>query len=48
MIAVLPVASFARMHIHRTPQDYGSRHRNVARTTKYKLQDKHQGQTFFE
>ena len=37
------------MHIQRNPHNYASRHHNIARTTtKYTLQDKHQGQTFFE
>ena len=51
LVAVLPVTSLARMHIHRGPHNYDTRHQNVARntnTTKYKLLDKHQGQTFFE
>lgn len=48
LVAALPVASMARMHIHRNPQFYGSKHRNVARTNKFKLQDKYQGQTFFD
>jgi hypothetical protein len=48
LVAVLPVASMARMHLHRNPQSHRSRHRNVSRATKYTLQDKFQGQTFFD
>jgi len=47
-VATLPVASLARMHIHRNPESHSSRHHNVQRATTYKLQDKYQGQTFFD
>jgi len=47
-VAILPVASLARMHIHRSPESHSSRHHNFNRATTYKLQDKHQGQTFFD
>lgn len=48
LAAALPVASLARMHIHRSPQFYGSRHYNVARNNKFNLTDHFQGQTFFD
>ena len=48
LVAVLPVSSLARMHITRNPRIHSSRHSNVTGSTKFKLQDKFQGQTFFE
>jgi hypothetical protein len=48
LVAVLPVASMARMHVHRNSQTHRSRHHNHSRSTVYKLQDKFQGQTFFD
>jgi hypothetical protein len=36
------------MHIHRDPRIHSSRHFNTTGATKYELQDKFQGQTFFD
>lgn len=48
LAAALPVASLARMQKQWSPHIHTSRHHNIARTSKFKLQDKYQGQTFFD
>ena len=48
LIALLPAASLAGSYRHLGRQYYASKRNNVARDTKYALQTKHQGQTFFE
>ncbi|KAF9649984.1 glycoside hydrolase family 16 protein [Thelephora ganbajun] len=48
LIALLPATSLARSPNHLSRQYHGSKHHNVPRDTKYKLQTKHQGQNFFD
>ena len=46
--SLLPVLSLARPSNRLSRQLFGSRRHNAARDTAYKLQTKHQGQSFFE
>jgi len=47
LIALLPAVSLARSNHYLSRQHHGSRRHNVARANTYKLQTKHQGETFF-